>query len=124
MVGYGEDLGWVSHMLGHTNIAITASIYAKYLENNKERAINFIKDYSKYIEENYEDCNNTIEEKITESALLEDNEKHKQKHKNIVATRHAKHEPSPRDNIFLIIIKPKDYIKIYQSKDPMRLKKI
>ena len=101
-----------------------------------KRATNFIKDYSKYIEEeyeedeyeyeeeNYEDCNNTIEEKIIESTLLEDNEKHKQKYKNIVATRHAKHEPSPRDNIFLIIIKPKDYIKIYQSKDPMRLKKI
>ena len=123
MVSYGEDLGWVSHMLGHTNIAITAGIYAKYLENNKERAINFIKDYSKYIEEeyeedeceyeeeNYEDCNNTIEEKIIESTLLEDNEKHKQRHKNIVVTRHAKHELSPRNNMFSITIKPKDYKK-------------
>lgn len=46
---------------------------------------------------------------IIESPLLSDNEEHAKTRKNIVATRHARYELSPSNDIFSIAVKPKDY---------------
>lgn len=46
-----------------------------------------------------------------EALLLNDHEEHAESHKSIVATRHAIHEISPKNEIFPIIIKPNDYKK-------------
>jgi len=36
MISSGEDILWVSNMLGHKNSAITLSVYAKYTKNTKK----------------------------------------------------------------------------------------
>ncbi len=38
----GEDILWVSHMLGHTNVNITLEVYAKYIKNDKKKRGNFL----------------------------------------------------------------------------------
>ncbi len=34
MIASGEDILWVSNMLGHKNSAITLQVYAKYTKND------------------------------------------------------------------------------------------
>ena len=39
MIEYGEDILWVSHMLGHTDSSMTLQMYAKYRkQENRKRA--------------------------------------------------------------------------------------
>jgi len=42
MVGSGEDVLWVSNMLGHKNSNITLSTYAKYIKNDKKKRGTFL----------------------------------------------------------------------------------
>lgn len=37
MISNGEDILWVSKMLGHTNSAITLTMYARYIENKDKK---------------------------------------------------------------------------------------
>lgn len=37
MISNGEDILWVSKMLGHTNSAITLTMYARYIENKEKK---------------------------------------------------------------------------------------
>jgi len=40
MISHGEDIVWVSRMLGHTNVRITLEVYTKFIPNQqKERAV-------------------------------------------------------------------------------------
>ena len=36
MISSGEDILWVSHMLGHKNSSITLQVYAKYIKSDKK----------------------------------------------------------------------------------------
>jgi integrase len=42
MISQGEDILWVSHMLGHTNTEMTLRKYAKYIKNEKKRRAIFL----------------------------------------------------------------------------------
>jgi len=42
MIASGEDILWVSNMLGHKNSNITLSTYAKYIKNDKKRRGTFL----------------------------------------------------------------------------------
>ncbi|MGB5965248.1 MAG: tyrosine-type recombinase/integrase [Sulfurimonadaceae bacterium] len=37
MIEHGEDILWVSHMLGHTDISMTLQIYAKYRKQENRK---------------------------------------------------------------------------------------
>ena len=39
MLSFGEDLLWVSNMLGHKDVATTCKSYAKYIKTDKKRGI-------------------------------------------------------------------------------------
>lgn len=43
MISHGEDILWVSHMLGHSNSTTTLSHYAKYRQNNTVKRAQFLK---------------------------------------------------------------------------------
>ncbi len=42
MISNGEDILWVSKMLGHTNSAITLTMYARYIENKDKKRGTFL----------------------------------------------------------------------------------
>jgi len=42
MIASGEDILWVSSMLGHKNSSITLSVYAKYTKNTKRQRGTFL----------------------------------------------------------------------------------
>lgn len=42
MINYGEDMIWVSKMLGHNNLSTTLQIYTKYLEDKDKRRALFL----------------------------------------------------------------------------------
>jgi len=42
MISSGEDILWVSSMLGHKNSNITLSTYAKYVKNDKKARGTFL----------------------------------------------------------------------------------
>lgn len=44
MISSGEDILWVSKMLGHKNSNITLSTYAKYIKNDKKKRGSFLLD--------------------------------------------------------------------------------
>ncbi len=44
MISAGEDILWVSQMLGHKNLQITLSIYAKFIKSKKVRRATFLED--------------------------------------------------------------------------------
>ncbi|TLP41077.1 tyrosine-type recombinase/integrase [Arcobacter arenosus] len=46
MLSNGEDLLWVSQMLGHKNPSITLSRYSKYIKSKRERKTTFLDDFS------------------------------------------------------------------------------
>ncbi len=45
MISKGEDILWVSQMLGHSNPNITLSIYAKYIKTEKVSRASFLNDF-------------------------------------------------------------------------------
>ena len=42
MISNGEDILWVSKMLGHTTSAMTLTMYARYVENKDKRRGTFL----------------------------------------------------------------------------------
>ncbi|NOQ32207.1 MAG: tyrosine-type recombinase/integrase [Helicobacteraceae bacterium] len=42
MIASGEDILWVSNMLGHKNSSITLQVYAKYIKNDKKQRGTFL----------------------------------------------------------------------------------
>lgn len=46
MISKGQDILWVSQMLGHTNPNITLSIYAKFIKTEKVQRATFLNDFS------------------------------------------------------------------------------
>ena len=44
MLNKGENIMWVSNMLGHTNAQTTWSFYSKYMENENNKRAEFLKD--------------------------------------------------------------------------------
>ncbi len=42
MISYGEDIVWVSKMLGHSNVRITLEVYTKFIPNQKKERANFL----------------------------------------------------------------------------------
>ena len=44
MIASGEDILWVSNMLGHKNSNITLTVYAKYVKNEKKCRGSFLLD--------------------------------------------------------------------------------
>ncbi|MFQ6341387.1 tyrosine-type recombinase/integrase [Campylobacter sp. VTCC 70190] len=44
MLNKGENIMWVSNMLGHTNTQTTWSFYSKYMENENNKRAEFLKD--------------------------------------------------------------------------------
>lgn len=42
MISRGEDILWVSHMLGHTNTEMTLRKYAKYIKDNTKKRATFL----------------------------------------------------------------------------------
>ncbi len=46
MISRGEDILWVSQMLGHSNPNITLSIYAKFIKSEKVDRASFLNDFS------------------------------------------------------------------------------
>lgn len=45
MISYGEDVVWVSRMLGHANVRITLEVYTKYIPNQKKERAVFLNDF-------------------------------------------------------------------------------
>jgi len=50
MISNGEDVLWISRMLGHSNATITLNVYAKYVPNKDEKRASFL---NKIKEKNY-----------------------------------------------------------------------
>ena len=44
MISHGEDIVWVSKMLGHANVRITLEVYTKYIPNQKKERAVFLND--------------------------------------------------------------------------------
>lgn len=44
MISNGEDILWVSSMLGHKNANITLQVYAKYVKSEKKKRGSFLLD--------------------------------------------------------------------------------
>lgn len=44
MISYGEDVVWVSRMLGHANVRITLEVYTKFIPNQKKERAIFLND--------------------------------------------------------------------------------
>lgn len=42
MLENGEDILWVSNMLGHANVSITFSRYARYIKRDKKKRAQFL----------------------------------------------------------------------------------
>ena len=42
MIANGEDILWVSHMLGHSHSEMTLRKYAKYIKNDKKKRATFL----------------------------------------------------------------------------------
>ncbi len=45
MISNGEDILWVSHMLGHKNLETTMKYYAKYIQDNKKERAVFLNEF-------------------------------------------------------------------------------
>lgn len=45
MISNGEDILWVSHMLGHKNLETTMRYYAKYIQDNKKERAVFLNEF-------------------------------------------------------------------------------
>jgi integrase len=46
MISAGEDIVWVSNMLGHTDVSMTLSKYTKYIKNTKVKRASFLDDFN------------------------------------------------------------------------------
>jgi integrase len=46
MISAGEDILWVSQMLGHKNLQMTLSKYAKFIKTNKVKRATFLDKFS------------------------------------------------------------------------------
>ncbi len=44
MISHGEDIVWVSRMLGHANVRITLEVYTKFIPNQKKERAVFLND--------------------------------------------------------------------------------
>lgn len=44
MIEYGEDILWVSNMLGHTDSSMTLQMYAKYRKRENVKRGSFLED--------------------------------------------------------------------------------
>lgn len=44
MIEHGEDILWVSHMLGHTDTSMTLQMYAKYRKQDQKKRATFLKE--------------------------------------------------------------------------------
>ena len=43
MIEHGEDILWVSHMLGHSDTSMTLQMYAKYRKQKDKKRATFLK---------------------------------------------------------------------------------
>ena len=46
MISAGEDILWVSQMLGHKNLQVTLTVYAKFIKTNKVKRATFLDNFS------------------------------------------------------------------------------
>ena len=46
MISAGEDILWVSQMLGHSNLQVTLTVYAKFIKTNKVKRATFLDNFS------------------------------------------------------------------------------
>jgi len=45
-INKGEDILWVSKTLGHSNLSVTLTRYAKYVPNRKASRASFLNDFN------------------------------------------------------------------------------
>lgn len=53
MISHGEDIVWVSRMLGHANVRITLEVYTKFIPNQEKERATFLNNIQ------VKNCNNT-----------------------------------------------------------------